>query len=118
MASYNNDLIMCVYKCNFQGNAYLVVRVFHLLQSNTYQGVIVTDDISSYAVFTYRCEYLDMLTPHGSVGFYISSTLFEEHHLSGEDTLHTIACENEPQSPWNNLVYRLAGTLITIITVL
>ena len=73
------------------------------LQINTYQGIVITNGTKSFAVFIYNCELLNPRSVAG-IGYYFSSTLFEEHPLSNTNRSSTIACEN-PHSPWNSVIF-------------
>ena len=81
---------------------YTLLCVFS--QTNTYQGILITDGIQSYAVFTYNCELLNPRSIAG-IGYYFSNTQFEEHPLSNTNHSSTIACVNSPSSPWNSVVF-------------
>ena len=72
------------------------------IQTNTYQGVLITDGLSSFAVFIYRCGYLE---PEGigRIGYYINNVTFMEHTLANSSS---VACQS-PQSEWSALIYRL-----------
>ena len=73
-------------------------------QTNTYQGILITNGTQSYAVFTYNCELLNPRSVAG-IGYYFSNTQFEEHPLSNTNRSSTIACANSPSSPWNSVVF-------------
>lgn len=48
-------------------------------------------------------------TTAGRIGYYIDSENYVEHPLSTERNPHLVACENEPISPWTNIIYTLSG---------
>lgn len=77
-----------------------------LFQTNTYQVVVITDGAESYAVLTYQCG---AMTWHGNAttGFNAGGTWFENHPLSRTVNSNTIACTNNSQTVWTNLVYKL-----------
>ena len=76
-------------------------RLYVSFQTNTYQGVLITDGVNSYSVFIYECGRLAESTV-ARIGYFFSSTTFIEHDLSG-DRPSDIACE-EP-----NVVYKLTN---------
>ena len=92
----------------------------HLIQ-NTYEALLITDGISSYAVYTYNCDTLGWGSPHNAerysaVGYTINSeftndTLFqpyENYILSRYPRVIGVACINTQRGiPWNNLVYKV-----------
>ena len=85
----------------------LVRQIFLLyFQTNSYQGIVVTNGTESYAVFIYQCGAVSW---HGNatVGFNAGGTWFENHPLSGTRRVASIACLNSTTSVWTNLVYRL-----------
>ena len=45
----------------------------------------------------------------GRIGYFIDSNNFLEHPLSMAGIAQNIACENQPLSPLNNVVYRLSS---------
>ena len=61
------------------------------LQSNSYQGVLITDGSNSYALFIYECGLLQGGSIAG-IGYYISSDVNEAHPLSNSVLASTIAC--------------------------
>lgn len=77
-----------------------------ILQTNTYQAVLITDGSKSFAIFTYQCG---AMTWHGNatIGFNAGGTFFENHYLSGTTNAHLISCSNFSHTVWANLVYRL-----------
>ena len=79
---------------------------YFLLQTNTFQGIVVTDLSESYAVYIYNCHDMQF-SGSASIGF-TSHTyeLFANHRLSGYNA-RNIGCVNSGQSDWVNLVYKL-----------
>ena len=79
---------------------------YFLFQTNTFQGIVVTDLSESYAVYIYNCHDMQF-SGSASIGF-TSRTyeLFANHRLSGYNA-RNIGCVNSGQSDWVNLVYKL-----------
>lgn len=75
-------------------------------QTNTYQGIVITDGVESYAVFVYQCGAMSW---HGNatVGFNAGGTWFDNHPLSGTSNANSVSCLNYTTTSWTNLVYRL-----------
>ena len=76
-----------------------------LQQRNTFQGLVITDFNSSYAVFIYKCSDLEF-SGGANIGFTAGNVLFSNHRVSGKRAKN-IACRNYPESPWVNWVYKL-----------
>ena len=78
-------------------------------QTNTLQGLIVTDFVNSYAVFTYYCG--DLSYSNGaSIGFTTTDGFFANHPASIRGKAEQVACLNEPITPWVNVIYELTRT--------
>lgn len=77
------------------------------LQTNTFQGLVITDFTTSYAVFTYKCGDLGF-SGDATIGFTAGDVLFANHRTSGY-LAKRIACVNSPDSQWVNLVYKLTA---------
>lgn len=75
------------------------------LQRNTYQGILVTNGQRSYALFLYQCGQLQ--TNLAGVGYLADGNFYENHPLSNSDSSSDVACQNEPQSQWSNVIYQL-----------
>ena len=89
-------------------------------QTNTFQGMLITDSANSYAVFTYYCGDLNYPTfmhyyPPSAIGFSTEDGLHAVHEATFRSN---IACLNHPTSPWVNIVYELTDngkmTLLTM----
>ena len=79
--------------------------IFTPLQTNTFQGIVITDFTTSYAVFIYKCRDLGY-SGSATIGFTAGDVLFSNHRLSGY-TAKNIACVNSDQNQWVNLVFKL-----------
>ena len=73
---------------------------------NTFQGIVITDESKSYAVYTYRCDYISW--PYSAtIGYNAPPDHFENHPITDADLNgEIIACVHEG-SPWNNVIYDL-----------
>ena len=80
------------------------------LQENTYEGVIISDGIRTYAVYTHHCDLLEWagFGNNAVVGYSLRGTYFANHPLSGLEEVEDIGCLNQSRSDWTNLVYRLS----------
>ncbi|CAI8005292.1 Furin-like protease 2, partial [Geodia barretti] len=82
-------------------------------KTNTFQGMLATDFISSYTVFTYNCRDMSFSPPIGTsiIGFYHNDfpSLEINHGATRREKPHLIACINQPSSPWVNVVYGLSA---------
>ena len=80
--------------------------MFSSPQTNTFQGIITTDYMRSFAVFSYKCGdigYSNLAT----IGFTAGDVLFANHPLTLRRRAQDIACINSPESEWVNVVYEL-----------
>ena len=91
--------------------------VLLLLQTNTFQAVMVTDGANSFAIFIYRCGDLQWsrgvfaLGLHdATVGFGASSELFSNHRLSGAANVTNIACLNTPDNQYFTVLYEITNS--------
>ena len=73
-------------------------------QTNTFQGIVITDGNKTYAVYTYHCD--DVEWSDGSViGFNAGGSYYANHPLSDSLAARDIDCVHSPESEWNNVVY-------------
>lgn len=93
--------------CFYHWNAFISILLL-VVQTNTFQGILITDGSLSYTVFTYHCGSM-MWSGSATIGFSADDAFFQSHPLSRTTTSNTIACLNSPDSGWNNLVYQLGG---------
>ena len=78
-------------------------------QTNTFQGLLVTDFSRSFSVFTYYCG--DLSYSHGAtIGFVTGDGLFAHHPAILRGSAQSVACLNSPASPWVNVVYEITKT--------
>ena len=83
------------------------VFIFFKPQTNTFQGIIVTDFSRSFSVFTYYCG--DMSYSNGAtIGFMTRDGLFANHPAGTRTHAEYIDCLNDPISPWVNIVYQIS----------
>ena len=80
-------------------------------QTNTFQALVATDGIRSYAVFTYKCDSLRWSgqNRHAVIGYNLRGR-FINHPLSNTVQVVNVSCANSPATPWTNLVYSI-GTV-------
>ena len=79
---------------------------FSILQTNTYQAIVITDLEESFAIFTYDCEELQWtgLDNGPTIGFVsITNNMFANHHLTGQLLANQIACDPNPDI--NTIMY-------------
>ena len=76
-------------------------------QSNTFQGIVITNGSKTYAVYTYHCD--DVQWSDGSViGFNAGGRYYANHPLSDSIAASDIDCVHHSLgSEWNNVVYDL-----------
>ena len=75
------------------------------LQTNTFQGIVITNFTTSFAVFIYKCRDLQY-SAGATIGFTAFDVLFANHRLSGYSA-KKIACMNSNQTKWVNVVDKL-----------
>ena len=79
------------------------------VQGNSFQAVVVTNGVLSYAVFTYQCGELNWVQFNSaSIGFSASSTSFANHPFSQQPNVNDIACLSQRCPPWTNVVYQIS----------
>ena len=92
-----------------------MLYIIFFLQTNTFQGILATDFVRSFAVFTYLCGDLSYSTDT-VIGFFSEDGLNATHPASDRWNAMAIACLNYPNNPWVNVVYELtAGKLKEIV---
>jgi hypothetical protein len=90
---------------------------------NSYQAIIISDRLETYAIFTYNCDEMNWAgsyNMYAAIGYNVlvtrNSTLqsYVNHPLSQLSSVRNVACSNLGRfnSPWTNLVYRI-GTSTT-----
>ena len=91
------------------------------LQTNTFQGIVITNGNQSYALYTYKCGTLSSNgnRTNGTIGFNSDGNYFRNFPLSGTSRVNEVACLNLPNTLWSNLLYSLtptSGSCIIILT--
>lgn len=84
--------------------------IFTNQQTNTFQGIIITDGVHSYSLFTYKCGDMEW-SRGGIIGFNAAGELYANHPLSQSQESNgapLIACSNSDISQWTNVVYNLS----------
>ena len=86
----------------------VMVYVFFSIQSttNTFQGVLISDGSSSYAVFIYDC--LKMNWGGGVIGWQQNTTQYASHSASGQSSSNEEVCRGRSSS-FTSLVYRISS---------
>ena len=72
-------MCMCQYTC-----------IFIQFTTNTFQGILITDGVSSYAVFIYDCG--SMGWGGGVKGWQESVLQYNSHYLSGQSNSNDVGC--------------------------
>lgn len=80
-------------------------NVTFILQTNTFQGMVITNGYQSYAVFTYRCTLLQW-SRSAAIGFKAAGD-FHGNISLGANNASAFACQNSPVSSWNNVIFQL-----------
>ena len=77
------------------------------MQTNSFQLVLVSNNETSFAVFTYECGSLNWANKRVdvSIGFSGGEDFFFNHHLSRKRNVICISCLNLPITPWMNIVF-------------
>ena len=81
--------------------------LYILLQTNTYQGVVITNGQQSYTLFIYQCDRMGW-SGNATIGFSASGNFYQNHHLSGTPNANRIACMNLTDIERSNVVYQLS----------
>ena len=69
--------------------------------TNTFQGILISDGETSYAVFIYECGGMEW--SGGVIGWQASSSDYEAHSLSGDSDNDDIGCRYS--SSYSAVVY-------------
>ena len=75
--------------------------------TNRFQGILITDGVTSYAVFIYNCDDMEW-SGEAKIGWQASSVLYAAHDLSGAANAKDVACLNTPTTSSSVLIYRVA----------
>lgn len=81
------------------------ICIIFFVQTNTFQGIVITNGYQSFTVFTYRCGSMQW-SGNAVIGFKANSELSSIHEFSGRNA-KSVACRNLPMSVWSNVVYQL-----------
>ena len=78
------------------------------IPTNTFQGIIITNHITTYAVFIYECG--GMGWGGGVIGWQVSDSYYAVHSLSGEPDSNDIGCLY--YSNYSAVVFRISRKLL------
>ena len=85
---------------------YFFLLVYFPVQTNTYQGLVVTDGVQSYTIFTYNCQLMEW-SGHAGIGINAGGIFHRNHNFSTADDAIEVACLYSPESNWSNVMYQL-----------
>ena len=82
--------------------------------------MIASQGSTSYAIFTYKCNFLQWTRNNATIGYSVGQYNYANHPFSRTLTVTDIDCLNYPSSEWSNVVYNLnpGKNLINNINVL
>ena len=102
--SINLTLIRSVYLLDHFATSKVMCTI--AIQTNSYQGIVITDGTDSFAVFTYQCGAMTW-SGNATIGFNAGGSQFENHPLSGSSIAQSIGCMNYNSTVWTNLLFKL-----------
>lgn len=70
-----------------------------------FTGVLISDGLASYAVFTYKCGGMEW--GGGVISWQASTSEYGSHMLSGLSNSNDVGCLNRDSSNYTSIVYRL-----------
>lgn len=79
------------------------LSLVYVPQTNTYEGIVITNGQQSYALFTYQCGRMEW-SGGATIGFNAAGNFYRNHHFSGANA-RNIACI---KTPVTNLIYQLS----------
>ena len=85
----------------------VIITLYILLQTNTYQGIVITNGQQSYALFVYQCNRMGW-SGNATIGFSAAGNFYQDHLLSGTPNAKRVACMNLTSSMRSNIVYQLS----------
>ena len=94
--------------CIVPHNIMTLTSVLQILQTNTFQAVLVTDGTNSFAIFIYRCGDLEWGSG-ATIGFGAGFELFLNHRLSISGDATSIACINTPDNQFFTVLYNISN---------
>ena len=79
------------------------------MQENTYQALVITDGIESYAVFTYMCDSVQWsgLWRYPTIGYNAGGIIFANHYLTARKEADEIDECTTSNSQFINIVYKI-----------
>ena len=78
-----------------------------MLQSNTFQGILITNGTKSYSIFTYVCDMTEW-SDEATIGFNAGLSSNNLHFLSGTLQASAIDCVHQQNgSNINNVIFDL-----------
>ena len=77
--------------------------IFPQSSTSTFQGILITDGSSSYAVFIYECGGMEW--GGAAIGWQASTSQYNSHSLSGLSSSYTVGCLYS--SSYSAIVYTL-----------
>ena len=81
-----------------------------LNRTNSFQAIVITDGVFSYALFIYECcsmEWSGLYDYRVTIGFNSDGIHYDNHPLSRADDAAAVACLGLPDSGWTNIIYEL-----------
>ena len=69
--------------------------------------MVASQGSSSYAIFTYKCDFLHWTRNIAAIGYSAGYEVFANHLFSKTSRVTDIDCVNYPSSVWSNVVYDL-----------
>ena len=104
--SINLTLIRFAYLLDHFVTSEVICILLIAIQTNSHQGIVITDGTDSFAVFTYQCGAMTW-SGNATIGFNAGGSQFENHPLSGSSMTQSIGCMNYNSTVWTNLLFKL-----------
>ena len=81
------------------------------LQENTYQALVITDGLESYAIFTYMCNSMQWsgLWRYPTIGYSAAGVMFANHYLTARKEANEIDNCAASNSQYTNVVYKISA---------
>ena len=84
----------------------LWLYVFSVSQfQSSFQGIVISDGLSTFAVIVYGCEHVTQLS--GIVGFNAAEEFFENHEYT---SVYLLTCHDADPNGFTNIVFTLGLT--------